>query len=147
MSMRFSVKRNSLWPVTLDVQVGDASEPVTFDVERGAIVRLAEAIGDDQPAYAEGTAAPPTFPTTFTFRLPVPSLRAMDPARFIHGDQEFVYERPLRAGDRITCVARIADVNEKETRLGTATFAVVETEGRDQAGELVFTGRATLIVR
>ena len=145
--MRFSVKRNSLWPVTLDVQVGDASEPVTFDVERGAIVRLAEAIGDDQLAYSEGTAAPPTFPTTFNFRLPVPSLRAIDPARFIHGDQEYVYERPLRSGDRITCVAKIADVNEKETRLGTATFAVVETEGRDQAGELVFTGRATLIVR
>ena len=88
--------------------IGDASEPVTFDVERGAIVRLAEAIGDDQPAYAEGTAAPPTFPTTFNFRLPVPSLSAIDPARFIHGDQEYAYERPLRAGDRITCVAKIA---------------------------------------
>ena len=96
-------------------------------------MRLAEAIGDEQPAYAEGTAAPPTFPTTFNFRLPVPSLRAIDPARFIHGDQEYAYERPLRAGDRITCVAKIADVNEKETRLGTATFVVVETEGRDQA--------------
>jgi hydroxyacyl-ACP dehydratase HTD2-like protein with hotdog domain len=110
-------------------------------------VRLAEAIGDEQPAYAEGAAAPPTFPTTFTFRLPVPSLRAIDPARFIHGDQEYVYERPLHAGDRITCVAKIVDVTEKETRLGTATFAVVETEGRDKGGELVFKGRATLIVR
>ena len=38
-------------------------------------------------------------------------------------------------------------MNEKETRLGTAHFVVVETEGRDQAGELVFTGRATAIVR
>jgi len=133
--------------VSIDVQVGDASEPITFDVERGAVVRLAEAIGDDQPTYVDGSAVPPTFPTTFTFRLPVPSLRALDPARFIHGDQEYAYERPLRAGDRITCVAKIADVTEKETRLGMATFAVVETEGRDQAGELVFTGRATLIVR
>jgi hydroxyacyl-ACP dehydratase HTD2-like protein with hotdog domain len=53
----------------------------------------------------------------------------------------------LRAGDRITCVARIANVTEKETRLGSATFVVVETEGRDQAGDLVFTGRATAIVR
>ena len=133
--------------MTLDVRVGDASEPVTFDVERGAVVRLAEAIGDEQAAYSEGSAASPTFPTTFNFRLPVESLRAIDPARFIHGDQEYAYERPLRAGDRITCIARIADVNEKETRLGTATFVVVETEGRDQAGHLVFTGRATAIVR
>jgi hydroxyacyl-ACP dehydratase HTD2-like protein with hotdog domain len=133
--------------MAVDVQVGDASDSITFDVERGAAVRLAEAIGDDQPAYSEGTAAPPTFPTTFNFRLPVPSLKAIDPARFIHGDQEYAYERPLRAGDRITCVARIAGVTEKETRLGTATFVVVETEGRDQAGELVFTGRATVILR
>ncbi|HEU0303150.1 MAG TPA: MaoC family dehydratase N-terminal domain-containing protein [Gaiellaceae bacterium] len=128
-------------------QVGDASESIAFDVERGAIVRLAEAIGDPHAAYAEGAAAPPTFPTTFNFRLPVPSLRAIDPARFIHGEQEYAYERPLRAGDRITCVARIADVNEKETRLGPATFVVVETEGRDEAGKLVLTGRSTLIVR
>jgi len=148
MSMRFSVKRNSLWRVAIDrSNVGDSSEPITFDVERGAVMRLAEAIGDAQPAYEDGSAAPPTFPTTFNFRLPVPSLRAIDPARFIHGQQEYAYERPLRAGDRITCVAKIADVSEKETRLGKATFVVVETEGRDQAGELVFTGRATAIVR
>jgi hypothetical protein len=38
-------------------------------------------------------------------------------------------------------------VQEKETRLGKAAFVVVETEGRDDAGELVFTGRATAIVR
>jgi acyl dehydratase len=146
--MRFSGKANSLWRVGIDrSNIGDASEPITFDVERGASVKLAEAIGDDQTAYAEGTAVPPTFPTTFNFRLPVPSLRAIDPARFIHGEQEFAYERPLRAGDRVTCVAKIADVNEKETRLGTATFILVETEGRDERGELVFTGRATVMVR
>jgi hypothetical protein len=134
--------------VTIDrSNVGDASEPVTFDVEQGAIVRLAEAIGDPQPGYLEGVAAPPTFPTTFNFRLPVPSLKAIDPARFLHGEQEYAYERPLRAGDRITCQARIADVTDKETKLGTVTFVVVETEGRDEAGELVFTGRATAIVR
>jgi hydroxyacyl-ACP dehydratase HTD2-like protein with hotdog domain len=127
--------------------VGDTTEPVTFDVEKGAIVRLAEAIGDPHPDYAEGAAAPPTFPTLFNFRLRVPSLEKIDPARFIHGEQEYAYERPLRAGDRITCLSRISDVQEKETRLGKAAFVVVETEGRDDAGELVFTGRATAIVR
>ncbi len=148
MSMRFSVKRNSLCPVTSDrIAVGDASEQITFDVEKGAIVRLAEAIGDDNPAYREGSIAPPTFPTTFNFRLPIPSLRTIDPARFIHGEQEYVYERPLRAGESVTCQAKIANVTEKETKLGTARFVLVETEGRDAAGELVFTGRATLLVR
>lgn len=110
-------------------------------------MRLAEAIGDPQTAYLDGAAAPPTFPTTFNFRLPVPSLKAIDPARFLHGEQEYAYERPLRAGDRITCIAKITDVADKDTRLGPVTFAVVETEGRDETGALVFTGRATAIVR
>ena len=146
--MRFSIRRNSLCRVTIDrSNIGDASEPIVFDVEKGAIVRMAEAIGDAQPAYLDGSAAPPTFPTTFNFRLPIPSLREIDPARFIHGEQEYAYERPLRAGDRITCQARIVDVTEKETKLGTAHFVVVETEGLDDAGERVFTGRATAIVR
>jgi hydroxyacyl-ACP dehydratase HTD2-like protein with hotdog domain len=61
--------------------------------------------------------------------------------------QEYVYERPLRAGDRITCQSRIADVEDKETRLGTATFVIVETEGRGEDGALAFTARATVILR
>lgn len=134
--------------MTLDRSlIGDASEAVTLDVEKGAIVKFAQAIGDAQSAYLEGSAAPPTFPTTFQFRTRHPALADIDPARFIHGEQEYAYERPLRAGDRITCVTRIADVSEKETRLGSATFVVVETEGRDEGGELVFTGRSTAIVR
>ena len=125
--------------------IGAESEPVTFEVEKGAIVKLAEAIGDPQPDYREGVAAPPTFPTTF--RMAVPGLAGIDPARFLHGEQEYVYERPIRAGERITCIARIATVTEKETKVGTATFVVAEIEGRDDAGAPVFTGRSTLLVR
>ena len=125
--------------------VGAASDPVVFEVERGAIVKLAEAIGDPHPDYREGAAAPPTFPTTF--RMAIPGLADIDPARFLHGEQEYVYERPIRAGERITCVARIGNVTEKETKVGTATFVIAEVEGRDDAGEPVFTGRATLLVR
>ena len=125
--------------------IGASSDPVVFEVEKGAIVSLAEAIGDPRPEYREGVAAPPTFPTTF--RMPVPGLADVDPARFLHGEQEYEYDRPLRAGDRITCVARIANVTEKDTRVGRATFVVAEIDGRDEAGEPVFTGRATLLVR
>ncbi len=125
--------------------IGTASKPVIFEVEKGAIVKLAEAIGDAHPDYRRGVAAPPTFPTTF--RMSIPGLAEIDPARFLHGEQEYVYERPIRAGERITCVARIANVTEKETKVGTATFVVAEVEGRDEGGAPVFTGRATLLVR
>ena len=125
--------------------IGASSDPVVFEVEKGAIVKLAQAIGDPHPEYRDGVAAPPTFPTSF--RMAIPGLADVDPARFLHGEQEYEYARPIRAGDRITCVARIANVTEKDTRVGRATFVVAEIDGRDEAGEPVFTGRATLLVR
>ena len=132
--------------MTLDRSlIGSASEPQTFEVERGAIVKFAAAIGDSQPDYLSGEAAPPTFPTTFWIDLP--AFEGIDPARFLHGEEEYVYERPIRAGDRLTCISRVVDLTEKETRLGAVTFGVVETEGREDGGDLVFTAKTTLIIR
>lgn len=132
--------------MTIDRSLIGASSPAqTFEVERGAILRLAEAIGDPHPDYREGSAAPPTFPTTF--RMAIPGLAEIEPARILHGEQEYSYERPIRAGDRLTCLARIADVYEREGRLGKMIFVIAEVEGRDDASERVFAGRATLIVR
>lgn len=126
--------------------IGQRSEPVTFEVERGAIRRFAEAIGDPCPAFQRGEIAPPTFPTTF--RVPVPGLEAIDPARFLHGEEEYEYVRPIRAGERVTVVREVVDVYEKQGRLGRMTFVVSQVEGRDaDTGELVYRGRTITIVR
>lgn len=129
--------------------IGLTSEPRTFEVTSGAIVALAEAIGDPCPAYREGRIAPPTFPDTFQMVFPkaFPGLEDFDLTHGLLGEMEFAYERALRAGDRVTCVARIVDVTEKELRRGTATFVVFETNARDEAGSPVYTSRATVIVR
>lgn len=124
--------------------IGTVSAPATFEVEKGAIRKFAEAIGDPDPAYQRGEIAPPTFPTTF--RVPVPGLAGIDPARFIHGSEEYTYQRPLRAGDVLTCRRRVADVFTRTGKLGEMTFVVAELEGRDPAGALVFTGKTTLII-
>jgi hydroxyacyl-ACP dehydratase HTD2-like protein with hotdog domain len=125
--------------------IGTTSEPRTFEVERGAIRKFAEAIGDPHPAFRAGEMAPPTFPTTFSMAMPVLKI---DPARILHGEEEYVYERPLRAGDRVTCIRRIVDVYERPgRRLGPLVFVVVESEGRDPEGTLLYRGRSTIIVR
>ncbi len=125
--------------------IGARSEPQTFEVERGAIRRFAEAIGDAHPAFRAGEVAPPTFPTTFSMAVP---LLKIDPARVLHGEEEFVYERPLRAGDRVTCIRRIVDVYERRgRRLGPLACVVIEIEGRDPQGTLLYRGRSTLLVR
>ena len=125
--------------------IGATSEPRTFEVERGAIRKFAEAIGDPHPAFRAGEVAPPTFPTTFSMAMP---MLKIDPARVLHGEEEYVYERPLRAGDQVTCVRRIVDVYERRgRRLGPLSFVVVETEGRDPHGALLYRARSTVIVR
>ena len=129
--------------------LGSASEPEEFEIERGAIRTFAEAIGDSNRAFCSGEIAPPTFPTTLHLSASQengdPDARPDRRRLWLSGGDEFIYERPLRAGDKITCVRRIIDTYVKQGRHGRMTFVITETEGRDQEGNLVFRARNTLI--
>ncbi|HLX55711.1 MAG TPA: MaoC family dehydratase N-terminal domain-containing protein [Ktedonobacteraceae bacterium] len=127
--------------------IGTSSSPQTFEVTREAVQRFMEATED--PDLQSGTPlqyAPPTFPTTF--RVSVPGLE-LDGSKMqlIHGEQQYTYARKLRIGDKITCVARVADIRERTGKSGSMTFVVLETTGLDSEQKPVFTGRSTLIVR
>lgn len=131
-------------PAPLSREVVGLQAEAVFEVEREAIRKFVDAVGDSTPACVEGDIAPPTFPTTF--RFPIPGLR-YDLARVLHGEQEYRYTRPLRAGDRLRCRSRVSDVYQRDGRLGTMTFLIVDLDGRDESGATVFTGRTTAILR
>jgi acyl dehydratase len=61
----------------------------------------------------------------------------------VHGEQEFVWRRPVVVGDVLTAVPRIADIYAK----GTNEFLVIEAEVKDASGETVAISRTTLISR
>jgi acyl dehydratase len=124
--------------------IGKQSDEVLVEIERGAIRKFAEAVGDTTEACLRGEFAPPTFATTI--RIPIPGL-TYDLARILHGGQEYRFQRPIRDGDRLRCRARLQDVYQREGRLGSMTFLIIELEGRGENGEPVFTGRSTVIVR
>jgi hydroxyacyl-ACP dehydratase HTD2-like protein with hotdog domain len=65
----------------------------------------------------------------------------------LHGEQEFVYHRPVLVGDRLHKNGKVVDLYEKATGERTMTFLVTEDEYRDDAGELVLTSRMNLIHR
>jgi acyl dehydratase len=123
-------------------------------VERGKIAEFARAVLNESPAHDSPDAvAPPTFPQTLSFwraRQPRPRATgggARDMRRVLHGEQEFEYVRPLRAGDVLSATSRIVDEYEKEGRRGgTMRFVVSETEFRDQNGDVVAYSRGTSIV-
>ncbi|MCL8206846.1 MAG: MaoC family dehydratase N-terminal domain-containing protein [Actinomycetia bacterium] len=134
--------------------VGLRSEPVTVEVEKGAIRRFAEALGETNPVYFDEAAAraagyrsllaPPTFPVTLG-RVPVPGL-VLPPAGLIHGEQAFEYGEPIVAGDVITLTSMLEDVKTRSGRQGTMTILTLRTEGVNQSGALAFVSRATIIV-
>jgi hydroxyacyl-ACP dehydratase HTD2-like protein with hotdog domain len=71
----------------------------------------------------------------------------LDFMTLVHGEQEFEYVRPVRAGETLTLTGRIADVYEKTGSSGTLDFVVLETEACDATGARVFFSRNTLISR
>jgi hypothetical protein len=94
---------------------------------------------------------PPTFLTTTFFweaevenANPWPRVK-LDPQLGMHAEQEYIFHGPPpRAGTKLTCTSRIAEMYEKEGRRGGKLgFAVMVTEFRDESGKLVAEARMT----
>ena len=134
--------------------VGVDSAAATYVVEAGAVRRFAEAIGDPNPLYREeraarrsrygGLIAPPTFlrsmeagEETVPFRNPYPEV--------LDGGSDWQYFEPVRVGDTITVVSRIAGLTERTGRLGPMLMVSRETEYTNQLGDTVAKQLSTYI--
>jgi acyl dehydratase len=136
--------------------IGRESPIETFTVTADDIRQFADAVGDPNPLYHDEAAArqspygaliaPPTFPTRFRQSL---GDLGLDRTRMqvLHGEQEYRYTRPIRAGDTLTCRSRVADVITKVGRQGPMTLLIMEITGTDAQGRPVFWGRSTAVVR
>ena len=90
---------------------------------------------------------PPTFPVviqeqSLTLVLSDPEAK-IDFSRVVHGDQRFVYQRPIIAGDELTSELTVASVKS----LGGNHMVTFATEIFDAADKLVCTAISTLVVR
>lgn len=137
--------------------IGKNYPPALNEVEKGAIRRFAEALGDPNPIYHDEEAAraagyrsliaPPSFPATLSGGVDVREILALKDRQVLVGEQSFEYYRPVCAGDRLLITSRVVDIYEKLGTGGVMDFAVVEDEGRDEGGELYYRARRTIIVR
>jgi acyl dehydratase len=126
-----------------------------YEVEREKIREFADAIGEEHPAYRDPGAAkalgypdviaPPTFPIVLTYAANLPILEELGIALkdLLHGNQRFAYTRPIRAGDRLTCVVTIDNVRAIDGA------DIVTTRGEVSAvdGEHVLTTWCSLVIR
>ena len=132
--------------------IGQWGSEGTLRVEVGKIREFARAVKDPNPAFFAdaGAPAPPTFLMTIAHWLgdlgKTRSAVKLDYRRLLHGEQEFEYVNPIRAGDVLTFRSRTKDVFEKAgKRGGKMLFIIGETEYRNQRGEVVAYTRNTAI--
>ncbi len=134
--------------------IGVESEPSTMEVEKGAIVNFAQAIGDTNPVYNDEMAARKSrFGTLITPPTFLRCMRSVQPAipfeipfdRLLDGGSDWEYFRPVRAGDRITAVAKVVDISERAGRIGLMIFIKTLITYRNQFGEIAATQTNTLI--
>lgn len=150
----------------LKSKVGDKCVTVkNLRIEAGKVAEFAEAIGDDDPIYRDGDVAeqrgferipaPLTFTRTAYFsryrpdgvdNLTLGFDLGFDENRTIHGEQAYEFERTPTVGDLLTGTTTLSDVFQRDRADdSTMTFAVLETEYRDQDESTVMTVESTRI--
>ena len=138
--------------------VGVESDPEVWEVEKGHIRRHAETVGDPNPLWRDeeyagkrrysGIVAPPLFLIDVGLVNFVDRLVDMAPDKAnINGGTELNFYKPMKEGDTITTVAKLADVKEKVGKSGSMIFLTVEVSYTNQKGECVARCRNTFIRR
>lgn len=137
--------------------IGKPFDRYTYQVTRDEIVEFARSIGETNALYtddndakrseSEGLVAPPTFCVVFRSQARLPDLQLNYGKRGFDGGKECQFFQPIRPGDTIAGVDRIAEVYEKTGRSGSMIFIVRESELTNQHGEKVAVVRQSLIRR
>ncbi|MCP4682854.1 MAG: MaoC family dehydratase [Desulfobacterales bacterium] len=141
--------------------IGKETPPGTAEAIKKEMIAFCKSIGDNRPEYVDeevaakshfGTiVAPPTYPMRFLFDALDPDLffeLDLNLAGIVHAEQEFIYERPVKAGEQLTITGEVHDIWEKQGRSGLLDFVTFEAKGYEQTSEeLVFTAYMTLISR
>ena len=155
--------------------IGKSTGTSKVVVERGPVEHFASAVRSTSPIYHDPAAAatagfdsiptPPTWPAVMEFSGKFAEMQSPDDPSphpintvlrpllaagglLLHGEQEFVYHRPVLVGDVLVGEGSIVDAYQKESKGKTMTFLVSEVNWKDEkTGEPVATVRNNLIVR
>ena len=139
--------------------LGYQYEPTSVLVEVGQLKLFNKALGETRAVYLDETAAraagyrsilaPPTF-SYVLINLAPPSgpgfeELGLDFKYLLHGEDGFVYQGQIYAGDVITMQTTITDIYDKKD--GALEFMVQETAVSNQLGEQVQTRRSVFVMR
>ena len=138
--------------------IGRESKPAVNEVEKGAIRRFARSLGEQNPIYSDegaaraagfrGLVAPPTFPICLRSGSDLRDGLLVTPGKhLLQAEQSFEYARPIVAGDKLTVRSKVVEISQRVTPTGPAEVVVLEDEGCDETGALVYRSRSLWVVR
>jgi len=149
----------------IKAMIGTMTEPSIMEVERGAIRRFADAIGDPNPLYKDIEYAKNSrygemvCPIGF-FGWPIkgggleqmmgmimPAMIKAGLFRILDGGVDYEFFIPIHAGDTLTSYGKVADIREREGKSGKMLFITMEQTYLNQNGDKAAVARATIIAR
>lgn len=152
-------------PEEMNQCVGMVDPPTVFEVEKGAVKRYVDAVGDDNPLYTDkvyadksrygGLIAPPGF---FGWSVGKGSIggavgqvvgAAMNAGyfRILDGGISYKFNLPVRPGDTIIGSLTVDSIVEKESKSGPMYFIKFKTVYLNQNGDVVAEAYQKLICR
>ena len=131
----------------------------SVEIEKGAIIKFAQAIGDENPlfqeesiakeSYTKGIIAPPTFLRSVDAACALTNTESkvdIIPEYFnarVDGGSEWEYFGNIRPGDTITVSKMIQNLFERSGRMGEMLFVVSLIKYVNQLDELIATQTTT----
>ncbi len=148
--------------------IGQRGDVTIMEIEKGAIRRFADAVGDENPLFRDeeyarnsrygSIIAPPGF-----FGWPIgkeggvsstalggglaDALAKVGYSRVLDGGTEYDFFLPVRAGDTLAASSITKDIIERGTEDRRMAFTITETTYTNQNGDVVAKARGTLIRR
>lgn len=137
-------------------KIGEEWEPWIYEIEKGMIQRFVQAIDDPNPLwqneeYAKksqygGIIAPPTLIPIMGFEQIQHQVSQLIPnGTILHGATDLECYQPIRPGELITVTTKIANVRERQGKMGKMAFITFETTYKNQRQELVARCRLMVI--
>ena len=148
-------------PEEIKKLIGTSGSPKFYEVEKGAIRRFADAVGDDSPLYHDeeyarkskygSIIAPPGFfgwpldqagNSPLAVDIPPELESAFEQAGYplslvLDGGMEYEFFLPVRAGDVLSAVTIVRNLRERSNETGSIIVSFLDTTYHNQDGELV----------
>jgi acyl dehydratase len=129
--------------------VGKKYDESTYTVTPEAVAKYAEATNDRNERYLSGddVVGPPVFPIVpagqaFAAALFDPELQ-VNFLRLVHGSEEHIFHKPLRAGDKLTFAAEVESIEQKES----GETLTLKADLVNQDGDVAVEVRGTMFIR